>query len=91
MRMEIALPPSLGDGERERLLAAEADQAQQMRQRGTIVRIWRIPGRWANIGIWSCADATELHDRITSLPLAAHAEVQVTALAQHYLERDAAP
>jgi muconolactone D-isomerase len=69
------------------LLEAEAATAQAMRSDGVIVRIWRIPGRLANVGIWSSPDATTLHDQVTSLPLAAHADIEVTALATRYLER----
>jgi muconolactone D-isomerase len=50
------------------------------------VRIWRIPGRTANVGIWEAPDATALHDLVSSLPLFPWLDVTVTPLARHYLE-----
>jgi muconolactone D-isomerase len=71
---------------RDELLAAEAARGRELRDAGTILRIWRIPGRTANAGIWSAPDATALHDALTSLPLFAWMSVQVTPLAVHPLE-----
>jgi muconolactone D-isomerase len=47
--------------------------------------MWRVPGRRANVGIWKAADASELHELIVSLPLFPWMNVQVRALADHYL------
>jgi len=84
--MEIQLPPDLPEDEVRDLRGAEAERAKDLLQAGSIVRIWRIPGRTANVGVWSAADATELHELITSLPLAAWSDIDVTPLARHYLE-----
>jgi len=48
-------------------------------------RSGRIPGRLANVGIWSTPTANELHDALTSLPVWRHAEISVTALSDHPL------
>ena len=53
---------------------------------GQIRRIWRIPGTSQNVGIWDAADATELHDLISSLPAFPWITAEVTALALHPLE-----
>ncbi len=61
-----------GDGdraERERLVAAEGVRARELAEAGIIQRLWRIPGRWANWGLWAAPDATALHAAIASLPL----------------------
>jgi muconolactone D-isomerase len=47
--------------------------------------MWRIPGRRANVGIWQAADASELHESISSLPLFPWMDVRVRPLADHYL------
>lgn len=73
-------------GQREELLAAEAAYARSMIDAGVIVRIWRVPGRTASIGIWSAPDATALHDRLAALPLYRWLDIQVTALGRHPLE-----
>jgi muconolactone D-isomerase len=54
---------------------------QEVHQR--LVRLWRIPGRTANWGLWRAADATELHDALTSLPLWPHMHIEVVPLAKH--------
>jgi muconolactone D-isomerase len=84
----ITFPPDLGDSVKADLLEREAKRGRELLESGTIVRIWRIPGRTANVGIWQAADATELHAALTSLPLFPLASIDVTALATHYLEQD---
>ena len=84
VHMEIGLPPE--HPEADALRAAEAERAGQLRTEGAIVRIWRIPGRTANVGIWEAPDATALHDFVSSLPLCPWLDITVTPLAWHYLE-----
>ena len=88
VQIEIGLPPSTPDDERATLLAAEAARGRELRDAGSIVRLWRVPGRRANVGIWSAADASELHEAIASLPLFPWMDVRVSALADHPLMRD---
>lgn len=87
VRLEIALPPDMDPARRAQLLADEERRARELIDAGTIVRIWRVPGRYANVGVWEAADATALHDLVASLPLFPYMEAHVEALAQHYLER----
>jgi muconolactone D-isomerase len=86
VEIEVRLPPDLPAAERTRLLEEEQVRGRELKDAGTIVRIWRIPGRTANVGVWSAADATALHEALTSLPVFAYAEARVTALATHFLE-----
>ncbi len=88
VEIEIELPPSTPDDERVALVAAEAARGKELRDAGSIVRMWRVPGRRANVGIWKAADASELHELIGSLPLFPWMNVQVRALADHYLMLD---
>ena len=88
VEIEFELPPSTPDDERAALVEAEAARGRELRDAGSIVRIWRVPGRRANVGIWSAADASELHELIGSLPLFPWMDVQVRALADHYLMLD---
>jgi len=88
VHMEIELPHDLPSAQVQELRATEAERARALRRQGSLVRIWRIPGRTANVGVWSAADATELHELITSLPLAEWADIEVTPLAEHYVEAD---
>jgi len=86
VRIDIHLPPDLDQGERQRLTEREADRGQALMREGVIQRIWRMPGRASNVGIWRAEDATALHNAIASLPMFAYMQVDVTPLARHYLE-----
>lgn len=83
VHIDVRLPPTTDDDKKARLVEAEAARAQELAKKGTIVRLWRIPGRWSNVGIWSARDATELHDALSSLPLFPWLDVSVTPLADH--------
>ena len=85
LSIEVRLPPGMPAAERERLTAAERRRGGELAAQGTIRAIWRVPGRFANRAIWSAADATELHEAITSLPLWPYIDVEVVPLALHPL------
>jgi len=86
VEIEVDLPPQTAAPERARLAEAEARRGRELREAGTIVRIWRIPGRTANAGIWAADDATALHAAIASLPMFPYLRADVTPLATHPLE-----
>ncbi len=86
VRVQVDLPHDMATSERAALTAAERDRGLALRRAGTIVRIWRIPGRPANIGVWKAPDATALHEALASLPFFPYADIEVTALAVHPLE-----
>lgn len=52
---------------------------------GKLVHIWRLPGRRANIAIWSCTDTDELHRSLALLPAWPWMDITVRALATHPL------
>jgi muconolactone D-isomerase len=85
--VQIAISPDVPEERRGELVARERARGQELIAAGTIVRIWRVPGRWANVGIWRAGDATELHDAISSLPMFPWMTVDVAPLAAHYLEQ----
>jgi muconolactone D-isomerase len=82
----ISLPPEMSRDLRKEATDAELARGRELLERGAIRRIWRIPGRTANVGIWAAESATELHELLTSLPLSPWMTVEVTALATHPLE-----
>ena len=86
VQIQVTLPPQLPESERARLADAEARRGRELRGAGTIVRIWRVPGRTANVGIWQAADATALHAALASLPMFPYLRADVTPLATHPLE-----
>jgi muconolactone D-isomerase len=92
VEIAIELPAELRDPASERradLLAAELERGVELRRAGTIEAIWRVPGALRNVGIWSAADATELHAALTSLPLSGWMRTTVTPLADHPVEIEA--
>ena len=86
VEIDVRLPDEMSAVEIARLVGAERERGALLRDQGKIKRIWRIPGRMRNVGIWEAEDATALHAAITSLPLARWLDVQVTPLAVHPLE-----
>lgn len=84
------MPAEMPAAEKEELAEQEARRGRELRAAGTIVRIWRLPGRTANVGIWDATGPTELHDAIASLPMFPYLRATVTPLATHGLEAGAA-
>ena len=87
VRIEIRYPDGLDPQVRDELSAREAARGQALQEAGSIVRIWWVPGRRANVAIWQAADADELHDLLASLPLFPFLDITVEPLASHPLER----
>jgi muconolactone D-isomerase len=73
--IEARPPGTLPEALRQDLLAAELSP------------IWRIPEALGNVGFWESADATELHEHLSSLPLFPCLTAEVTPLAEHPLQR----
>ena len=86
VHIDITLPDGLPEDRRRELLAAEHRRGRELIEQGLLVRIWRLPGRFANISLYRAAGATELHAAVTSLPLWPYMDVRVEALAVHPLE-----
>lgn len=86
VRIEVALPPETPAARRAELEAAERERGSELLAAGKLVRIWRLPGRRANLSLYRAADATELHEALTSLPLWPWMTISVEPLAVHPLE-----
>lgn len=70
--------------EAEKILREEeAIRARELASAGTLVRLWRVPGRRENWGIWNAEDANQLHAALTSLPLFPYLRITVHPLATH--------
>jgi muconolactone D-isomerase len=83
VRIEIDLPIDLAEEQARELTRREGERARELAADGCLIRLWRVPGRRANIGLWSAADATDLHQALTSLPLFPYMRIQVEPLARH--------
>lgn len=87
VRAENRLPPDTPDVERARLKKNERARADELRAAGVLKRLWRVPGRNATVGLYDVADATELHEAISSLPMFPWLDVTVEAVATHPQEQ----
>jgi muconolactone D-isomerase len=85
VHIEVQLPPDVPPDERTRLVQTESERGQQLIRDGKLKGIWRVPGRWANVSLYEAADATELHDLLSSLPLFPWLDIEIEALARHPL------
>jgi muconolactone delta-isomerase len=65
------------------LRAREAERARELASAGVLERLWRIPGRRANWGIWHAKDADELQKVLTSLPLFPYLKIAIHPLECH--------
>jgi muconolactone D-isomerase len=83
VHIAVEWPPEGDPQLKARLIAEEKDRARELVGAGTIKRLWRIPGAWANVGLWEAEDATALHDAISSLPLFPWIRAEVQPLARH--------
>ncbi|MBL8579912.1 MAG: muconolactone Delta-isomerase family protein [Mesorhizobium sp.] len=83
VEIEVTFPPDGDPKQKAELIAAEGRRAKELAAAGTIRRLWRQPGRWANFGIWYAPDATALHEALASLPLFPWLKVKVNPLARH--------
>lgn len=83
VQMEVQIPGDLPARERAQLIKAEADRAHELAAAGTLVQLWRVVGRRANIGIWNAPTCDALHEALESLPLFPFLDIHVVAISQH--------
>lgn len=83
VEIDVAFPPDGDQALKAELVAAEGRRAVELAAAGTIKRLWRIPGQWANVGLWEAPDATALHTALASLPLFPWLKITVRPLARH--------
>lgn len=91
VEIEVRWPPDGDKTQKDRLVAAEGRRARELAADGALLRLWRVPGRWANVGLWQAEDATALHDALSSLPLYPWLDVRVRPLARHPSDPQGAP
>lgn len=83
VHIDVEFPSDVDPETKSQLIAAERQRAIELAEQGVVKRLWRVPGRWANWGVWEAPDATALHEAVSSLPLFAYLDVEVFPLAQH--------
>jgi len=83
VRMDVHVPHHMAAAQFDTLKATEKARAEDLQRAGKWVHLWRIAGQYANISVFDVADAGELHDIMTSLPLFPFMTTEVTALCRH--------
>lgn len=81
VHMEVNLVGAGKDA--NRLLQEEAARAKELAGMGILRRLWRVPGRRENWGIWTADSMDELHAALSSLPLYPFLHITVHPLATH--------
>ncbi|MCW2286965.1 muconolactone Delta-isomerase [Leucobacter luti] len=83
VNIQINWPSDLPEDTIARLSTEERQMAAELARAGTLVRMWRVPGRRENWGLWRAQDATQMHRILSELPVWPYMNVTVHALAQH--------
>ena len=83
VNIQINWPLDMDPAFKEEISQAERRHAAGLIERGHLVRMWRVPGRTENWGLWRAADATQMHDIISNLPVWPWMDVTVHAMAVH--------
>jgi muconolactone D-isomerase len=83
VRMHNDMPPDTPPDRRDELRTAERARAMELRTASILVKLWRVPGSRDAIGLFTAADATELHEALASLPMFPWLTITVEALAAH--------
>ena len=83
VHVEIDVPTSVQPEEVADLRAREREVAALLAGRGNLVRLWRVPGKWANWGLWRAADESELDTLLSRLPLRRYMTLDVHPTEPH--------
>jgi muconolactone D-isomerase len=80
VQIQGAVPPEIPADQLADVMEREVARGRGLKEAGTIVRIWRIPGRRANVGVWQAETPDALDDAVTSLPAFPWIDANVTPL-----------
>ena len=83
MNIDLDWPPDGDPSEFAAIARAEQKRASELAAAGVLRRLWRVPGRHSNWGLWDAPDPTALHTALTSLPFFPWLTVNVHALGTH--------
>lgn len=83
VNIRIDWPRDLSEETIQRLSVEERAMAADLAAAGNLSRMWRVPGRRENWGLWRAADASDLHRIISGLPVWPYMRVTVHPLAEH--------
>ena len=82
MHMEVGPVPG-GPEVEAALREREAARARELAGQGILLRLWRVPEKRENWGIWRAEDAGALQETLASLPMFSYLRIAVHPLAPH--------
>jgi muconolactone D-isomerase len=86
-RIRVTFPADMDADIKSAILKEERERGTALRESGTILRTWRVPGRVETVQVWRVKNPTELHDILASLPVYPWlSNVEVEALAEHPID-----
>jgi muconolactone delta-isomerase len=88
LNIEFVTPEGLALEELDLLRRRESERARELAELGVLIRLWRVPGKWANWGLWRAQDVDALWSFVDSLPLRQYASVVVHPLEPHPSDPD---
>ncbi|MGI8305736.1 muconolactone Delta-isomerase [Saccharopolyspora hattusasensis] len=83
VNIKIEWPRDLSEETIRKLSVDERTRPTERAAEGHLVRMWRVPGRRENWGLWRAGDASALHEIISALPVWPYMDVTVHPLATH--------
>lgn len=83
VNIKIEWPRDLSQQTIEKLSTDERSMASNLAEKGHLVRMWRVPGRRENWGLWRAPDVTALHAILSALPVWPYMDLTVHPLAEH--------
>jgi len=83
VNIQITWPDDMTEKQLEQITLEEREMAKTRTKEGHLVRMWRVPGRRENWGLWRAKNISELHDIIAKLPVWPYMDVKVHSLAEH--------
>lgn len=88
VQIELAAPDDLSAEALVSLRAQETVRARELAEAGALIRLWRIPTRWANIGLWAADDEAALRSTLDSLPLRSLMTITISPVVRHPSDPD---
>jgi muconolactone D-isomerase len=83
LRIEVSLPPDMAEDAKAALRAHEHERGTELIAQRTLLHIWRIVGRIANVSVWQAPTLEALHDALVTLPMFPYMKIDVTPLIDH--------
>lgn len=83
VQMEVSIPHGIDSDYLDGVKSAERARAHEIQRSGKWPHLWRVAGRYANVGVFDVDTIDELHELLVSLPMFPFLDITVTPLCHH--------